>query len=121
MVVVAAAPGGGRRNHPQRSKSALSPDGARLVELMQDINFGRVEGLVISDGQPVLDPPPRVVREIKFGGENGPRPEAAIDDFALKAQVVELFRTLDDLRDGVIEVLEIKHGLPFRMAVEDAA
>ena len=105
----------------QRLKGALSEPRKRLVELMQHINFGRVERLVVANGQPVLEPPPRIIREIKFGGENGPRPEAGIEDFALKAQVVELFHTFDDLRDGVIEVLEIKHGLPFRMAVEAAA
>jgi hypothetical protein len=88
---------------------------------MQQINFGRIESMVIKDGQPVLDPPPRIIREIKFGGENGPRLEAAIDDFALKAQVVELFRHMDELQDGVIERLEVQRGLPFRMAVEDAA
>jgi hypothetical protein len=103
------------------AKASLSEPHRRLVELMQQVNFGRIERLVIADGKPLLDPPPRIVRDIKFGGENGPRPEVAIDDFALKVQVVELFRTLDDLCDGVIEVLEIKHGLPFRMAVEDAA
>ena len=122
MVRTATAPGVGRRNPPPRSKSDLSPKGSRLVELMQDINFGRIEGLVIQGGQPVLDPPPRIVREIKFGGENGPRPEAAIEDFTLKAQVVELFRSFDELRVCVIEILEIKHGLPFRMMIgEDAA
>jgi len=88
---------------------------------MQKVNFGRIENLVIKDGQPVLSPSPRVVREVKFGGENGPRPEASIEDFALKAQVVELLHYMDELQDGVIGVLEIKHGLPFRMAVEDAA
>lgn len=103
------------------TSTSLSPGRRWLLRLMQHVNFGRVEGLVIADRQPVLEPPPRIIREIKFGGENGPRPETAIDDFALKAQVVELFRTFDDLRDGVIEVLEIKHGLPFRMAVEAAA
>lgn len=104
-----------------RQKSSLPVPRQRLIELMQRVNFGRIEGLVVTDGQPVLDPPPRIVREIKFGGENGPRPESVIDNFALKVQVVELFRTFDDLRDGVIEVLEVKHGLPFRMAVEAAA
>jgi hypothetical protein len=44
-----------------------------------------------------------------------------IEDFVLKAQVVELLRYLDELQDGVIGSLEIKHSLPFRMAVEDAA
>ena len=101
--------------------ASLASDRRRLLKRMQQINFGRIEALVIRDGQPVLDPPPRVVREIKFGGENGPRPEAAITDFVLKAQIVEMFRYFDDLGDGVVEFIEVKHGLPFRMAVEDAA
>lgn len=101
--------------------SSLPPERRRLLKRMQQINFGRIESMVIKDGQPVLDPPPRIIREIKFGGENGPRLEAAIDDFALKAQVVELFRHMDELQDGVIERLEVQRGLPFRMAVEDAA
>lgn len=106
----------------QRLKGALSEPRKRLVELMQHINFGRVEGLVVRNQQPVLDPPPTVIREVKFGAENGPRPELHLDDFTLKSQVVELLDALDDLCDGVIDVLEVKHGLPFRMLIrEDAA
>ena len=37
---------------------------------MQRINFGRIDGLVIRDREPVLDPSPRKQVEIKFGGEN---------------------------------------------------
>jgi hypothetical protein len=88
---------------------------------MQSLNFGRIEGLAILNGQPVLDPPPRVVREAKFGGDNGPRPEASVAEFLLKAQVVELFQQLDRIGNGTIAVLEIKHGLPFRMLVAEAA
>jgi hypothetical protein len=71
--------------------------------------------------QAAFDPPPRVVREIKFGARNGPRPEAALRDFVLKAQLVEFFACLDTLGDGVIERLEVQHGLPFRVALEEAA
>ena len=98
-------------------KSSLSPAARRLIELMQRINFGRIEGLRVRGGQPVFDPPPRVVREVKFGGENGPRAELRATDFALKAQVVELVRGLADLGDGTVDVLEVKHGVPFRMMV----
>jgi len=104
-----------------KQKSSLPESHRRLVERMQQINFGRIENLVVKGGRPVLSPSPRIIREVKFGGENGPRPEASIGDFALKAQVVELLRYMDELQNGVIGVLEIKHGLPFRMAVEDAA
>jgi hypothetical protein len=61
--------------------------------------------------------PPRIVREHKFAGENGPRDERRLDDFPLKAQVVELFDELDGMGDGVIDVLTVKHGLPFNMHV----
>ncbi|MBN2291559.1 MAG: hypothetical protein JXM70_03980 [Pirellulales bacterium] len=105
-----------------KQKSSFPEPHRRLVELMQEINFGRIENMAIRNGQPVLSPPPRIVREVKFGAENGPRPEASIEEFVLRAKVVELFRYMDELQNGVIGILEIKHGLPFRMIFrEDAA
>ena len=101
------------------TKSCLSEAQVRLIELMQRINFGRIFDLSVRRGQPVLDPPPRVVREIKFGSDNGPRPEAAKTDFTLKAQVCDLFVQLEALGDGVIPCIEIQRGLPFRMTVEE--
>jgi len=38
-------------------KAALSPARRRLVELMQEINYGRIERLEVRDGEPVFDPP----------------------------------------------------------------
>lgn len=112
---------GAARNAPPISKTSLTPSWVALVQLMQDVNFGRIEGLAVRSGEPVLDPRPRIVREVKFGGENGPRPEIDSSDFALKSQVLDLFRCLDELRDGTVETLVIKHGLPFSMSVEAAA
>ena len=101
------------------AKSCLSDAQVRLIELMQRINFGRIFDLKVRRGQPVMDPLPRVIRDIKFGGDNKPRPEAAKTDFALKAQVRELFAELEAMGDGVIPCIEIQRGLPFRMAVEE--
>lgn len=100
-------------------KQNLSVARQQLIELMQRINYGRIEGLPVRRGEPVLDPPPRIIREIKFSGENGPRPESAKADFALKAQVRDLFAQLEALGDGVIPCIEIQRGLPFRMTVEE--
>lgn len=121
MSVAAQAPDRGRNQSLHVSKHDLSARRAGLVELMQAINFGRIEGLVIRQGEPVLDPPPRVIREIKFGGENGPRAELGASDFALKSQVVELFRYFDQVGHGTIDAIEVKHGLPFRMIVTEVA
>ena len=101
------------------NKSILSPSRARLLELMQRLNFGFVESLAFRDGQPVFSPPPRLVREVKFGADNGPRPEADQRDFTLKARVLDLFAHLEALGSGVIRRLEVKHGLPFLMTVEE--
>jgi hypothetical protein len=101
------------------TKADLCPAGVRLVELMQRINFGRIERLAVRGGEPVFDPPPRVVREIKFGGDNGPRPESAKADFSLKSQVCGLFARLEALGDGVILRIDVQHGLPFKMSVEE--
>jgi hypothetical protein len=88
---------------------------------MQEIHYGRIEGLVVRDGQPTFTPPPRVVAELKFGGDNAPRRETLSADFLLKAQVLDLFRQLDMLGNGTIEVLEIKAGLPFRAFLPKAS
>jgi hypothetical protein len=90
----------------------------RLIELMQRLNHGRIESLAIRNGGPAFDPPPRVVQDIKLGGENGPRPELQRDDFELRSQVTELFEHLARLGNGVVTVLEVKHGLPFKLVIE---
>jgi hypothetical protein len=100
-------------------KSTLLPAQAELVGLMQKLDFGIIEGLVIRDGLPVLKPRPRVVRDVKFGAGTGRRSEAGLTDFALKANVQELLDTFASLGNATVRRLEIKQGLPFRMQVEE--
>jgi len=101
------------------TKAELTPCRRRLVERMQRLGFGTIENLTIRDGEPVLAPPPRVIRDAKLGGENGPCPGAKSGDFALKAQVTDLLARLDRIGNGTIRCLEVKHGLPFRMQWEE--
>jgi len=68
----------------------------------------------------VLEPRPRAVLAAELVLANHPRPERSAPDFLLKDQVVDLMRLFDELVDGTIEVLEVKHGLPFRVFVADA-
>lgn len=119
MSVCAAASDGGRKKSPYLSKQDLSSCRAWLLELMQDINFGRIEQMLIRNGDPVRDPRPVVVREVKFGGKNGPHPEFGANDFLLKQKVVELFAFFDRLQNGLIDAIEIQDGLPFRMIVRE--
>jgi hypothetical protein len=92
---------------------SISPARRQLLEILQTLNFGRIERLEVRSCEPVLDPRPYRIREYKFAGENGPRPEATLQDFVLKEQHLDLLRLLDDIRNGTILVLTCKHGLPF--------
>ena len=97
------------------TKASLSPERKRLLELMQEVNFGRIENLVVRGGEPVFKPAPKIIFEIRFGSKNGPRRELGIKDFVLKAQVIELFDYLTRLGNGIVERLEIRYGIPFRL------
>jgi len=101
------------------SKSSLSPARKRLVELMQHMHFGRVERLVVRGGEPVFDPGPRVIRKLKMGGRNEPRSEAAAEDFVLRREVIELLEQVQGIGNGCIDRIEIAHGLPFVLEIEE--
>lgn len=105
----------------QRTKSSLSPAQNQLLDLMAEINFGRIEQLVVRGGEPVLQPPPKVVRKIKLGADNGPRQERDGRDFLLKEKVQEFFGHLEDLGTGTVMRIEVQAGLPFSMEIEESA
>jgi hypothetical protein len=82
---------------------------------MQRLHFGQIIGLRIRAGQPILDPPPRLVRDRKLGSESVPRPAEERANFLLKEQVVDLFDYFGEIGDGVIDLIDVRHGLPFRL------
>lgn len=99
----------------RKSRSALTPARQRLVELVRTIHFGRIENLMVRDGQPLFDSGETVVKEVKFGGENTPRTGHATAP--LTDRTVEMFRYFDSLGDCHVRFLEVKHGRPFKMNV----
>jgi hypothetical protein len=103
------------------TKGGLSGPRQRLVEIMQQVNFGRIE-LEVRSGEPVLQPAPRIVQDLKLGGgENGPRAELTHEDFVLKTQVIEMFDYLSRLGDGSMATIHLQHGLPCRLTIEQPA
>lgn len=98
---------------------ALEPENQRIVKWMQSVNFGRI-WVAVRNGRLVMTSPLRVVREVKIGGENGRRPESRIEDFLLKKEVVELLAHLAAI-DHATVCIEVKHGLPFMLTVEEDA
>ena len=101
-------------------KSNLSPARQKLIELMQETNFGRIENLLVQQGEPVLSPLPQVTRDVVFGKENSAHLARSKGDFALKEQHLQLFRFFDEERSLRIDSLVIQHGLPVRMSLPKA-
>jgi hypothetical protein len=96
----------------------LSPAWQRLLRLFQTINFGRIEELEIRNGEPVFSPEPRVFLELKLDAADGPRPERRLDRFELRSQVERFIGQVARMKDGTVERVEVRHGLPFRMVIE---
>jgi hypothetical protein len=106
-------------NHPSRTtrKVNLSPPRRRLVALMQELHFGEIHGLRIVDGDPLFDPFPEVARDIVLSKEDRPHPARGISDFALKAEVVNLYELFDREQTITIDRLIVQAGLPLRLRV----
>jgi len=99
-------------------KSDLSEPEQQLVELLQDLDFGRVEELHVRGGEPVFDPPPRAVATLKMQAGTPARGEAHLTDFSLKQSVVLLMLLMRQIGDGRILLVEVRHGLPVTVDVD---
>jgi hypothetical protein len=95
----------------------LSINRRKLVSLMLEINFGQIEDMHVRGGDPQFDPPPSVTYFDDFDKDIGPHPFLGKQDFALKKQVVGLFKRLDKVGDGKILSLVVQNGLPVRMKI----
>jgi len=97
----------------------LSQPRKRLLKLMQDISFGRFENLTIHEGEPVFDPPMRIVREVLLGRRGHNKPTSPSREYELKTQTVELFEYFDRVQNGMIPLLKVQDGLPFQLQLEE--
>lgn len=98
--------------------SHLTAPRQALVRLFQSINFGFVEAVEVRDGEPLFNPAPDVVVEVKLDATEDPRPEITLADYELKEEVVRLADELDALRNGSIRRIDVRFGLPRRVLIE---
>jgi hypothetical protein len=90
----------------------------RFVAAMTEIGFGRFEFMRIEHGELLLDPWPTTVRGVKFGSDDPATRKPLPDEFELKGQVAEFFEYVRAVDAGEIRCLELRHGLPFSMEIE---
>jgi hypothetical protein len=100
--------------------SQLSPGRQALVRLCQLINHGHIEDLEIRESEPILDPPPPILKNVKLDADEEPRPELSLSDFVLSGEVVRLMSLLDRVKSGSIRHIEIRAGIPRRIELVGA-
>jgi hypothetical protein len=97
--------------------SELSLPRQALIRLCQAINYGYIEKLHVRDREPLFSPAPGVLVDVKLDHDEGPRPEAALDDFEIAGEVRRLLLKLDGMNDGKIDKIEVRGGLPRRVVL----
>lgn len=85
---------------------------------MQKIGFGSIEDLIVVDGEPLLDPRPRIIRVIKLREFASAEPRNIPADYILKVQTVQLLACIGEIGNGTIRRIEVQGGLPFKIEVE---
>lgn len=100
------------------NKGELSGPTRWIIEQCQAIAFGEIT-FYVRRGEPDLDRSWDTRQTVKLaGGANGPRPEASLADFELCREQVLLLETLAHLRDGTKVTVEVRHGLPYLVEIE---
>jgi hypothetical protein len=99
--------------------SELSPPRQVLVRLCQAINQGSIENLKVTNAEPVFDPLPMILQDVKLDSDEGPRPEIHLIDFVVPAEVCRLMDRLDKLVTATIECIEVRAGIPRRVVLRD--
>lgn len=96
----------------------LSPSRQKLADLMERIQFGRIEGLFVADGEPLFDPAPRVRRLHVFGKPSN-RPQSRPREECTARRLEELFELFDQEGSFVADELIVDSGLPVRLIMRD--
>jgi hypothetical protein len=95
--------------------SDVSAPRQALIRHCQKIGFGRIGPLIVRNGDPEVTPETDVFVDVKLDGDEGPRPVCSLGDFVLSKEVVRLFAELDAFRNGVVQHLEVRAGIPRRI------
>ena len=95
--------------------SDLSGARQAFIRTCQRLAFGRICGLAVRDCEPVFDQQAQLIFDLKLDVEDESRPELELPDFVLCTEIRRLLLVFDTFRNGTIEQLEVRGGVPRRM------
>jgi len=86
--------------------------------LCQVTNWGVIQSFDIRDSEPLLNPPPAVLIDVKLDSDEEARTELDLTEFVLRDEICRLMDWFDILKNARIERIEIRAGIPRRMVFE---
>ena len=98
--------------------SELSSPRQALVRLCQSIDYGQILELQVRNGEPVFDPAPTLLLDIKLDTDCGGRPESELADFTLCDEVCRLLDRIDEMQVGRIQQIQVRAGIARRILIE---
>ena len=98
--------------------SDLSTPRQVFIRQCQRMGFGKIVGLAVRGGDPIFTEATQILIDVKLEADEGPRAEQQLGDFVLCAELVRLFRKLDTVRDGEINLVEVRTGIPRRIVLK---
>jgi hypothetical protein len=100
--------------------SEVSAARQAFIRTCQRLAFGRICGLAVRDGEPVFDPQPQLIFDLKLDVEDESRPELGLTDFVLCSEICRLLLVFDTFHNGTAELVEVRGGVPRRMVFKAA-
>ena len=97
--------------------SQISRQRQILIRLCQQVNFGSITNVQVSDGDVCFELPPDVIVDVKLDGEITGRAELDLNDFALPVENCRLLARIDSLKNGVLEKIVVHDGIPRRVVL----
>lgn len=93
----------------------------KLLTLMSEIGFGRIENLEISRGAVALTPESRKVSSASFEHADNIHKASRTDgNFLLTDKHIRFINMLRGIKKGTLHSIQITAGLPVRAEIEEA-
>jgi len=99
-------------------RSSLSPGRQRLAAMMQELEFGYIDGLRVVTGEPQFSPRPRRRRVVSLTAESAREAKRSSREYQLRT-LQALFRRLDSIVGEATVSIVVQHGLPVRLTIDE--
>jgi len=90
----------------------------KLIKLMEDMNFGRIERLQFRNWNRILHSPPRTAAPVKMTSKNRKTESKIRAGSCLQQPFADLLALMKRVGEGEFLTIDVRHGLPFSVEIE---